>query len=89
MIFARSSPKLREAISKQQILETNKLYLMEKVKELYKKIEICDEKLKTKFTASKTAEMTLNFITNNIENEFKLNILENFDEKEKYLVIIM
>ena len=83
MIFARSSPKLREAISKQQILETNKLYLMEKVKELYKKIEICDEKLKTKFTASKTAEMTLNFITNNIENEFKLNILENFDEKEK------
>jgi hypothetical protein len=85
MIFARSSPKLREAISKRQILDTNKLYLTEKVKELYKKVEICDEKLKNKFTASKTAEMTLNFITNNIENEFKLNILENFDEKEKML----
>ena len=83
MIFARSSPKLREAISKQQILDTNKLYLMEKVKELNKKIEICDEKLRNKFTASKTAEMTLNFITNNIENEFKLNIFESFDEKEK------
>ena len=83
MIFARSSPKLREAISKQQILDTNKLYLMEKVKELNKKIEICDKKLRNKFTASKTAEMTLNFITNNIENEFKLNIFENFDEKEK------
>jgi hypothetical protein len=85
MIFARSSPKLREAISKRQILDTNKLYLTEKLKELYKKVEICDEKLKNKFTASKTAEMTLNFITNNIENEFKLNILENFDEKEKML----
>ena len=83
MIFARSSPKLREAISKHQILGTNKLYLMEKVKELNKKIEICDEKLRNKFTASKTAEMTLNFITNNIENEFKLNIFESFDEKEK------
>ena len=83
MIFARSSPKLREAISKQQILDTNKLYLMEKVKELNKKIEICDEKLRNKFTASKTAEMTLNFITNNIENEFKLNIFQGFDEKEK------
>ena len=83
MIFARSSPKLREAISKQQILDTNKLYLMEKVKELNKKIEICDKKLRNKFTASKTAEMTLNFITNNIENEFKLNIFQSFDEKEK------
>jgi len=83
MIFARSSPKLREAISKHQILGTNKLYLMEKVKELNKKIEICDEKLRNKFTASKTAEMTLNFITNNIENEFKLNIFQSFDEKEK------
>ena len=83
MIFARSSPKLREAISKHQILGTNKLYLMEKVKELNKKIEICDEKLRNKFTASKTAEMTLYFITNNIENEFKLNIFQSFDEKEK------
>ena len=83
MIFARSSPKLREAISKHQILGTNKLYLMEKVKEFNKKIEICDEKLRNKFTASKTAEMTLNFITNNIENEFKLNIFQSFDEKEK------
>ena len=83
MIFARSSPKLREAISKQQILDTNKLFLMEKIKELNKQIEICNEKLKNKFTASKTAEMTLNFITNNIENEFKLNILGNLDENEK------
>ena len=85
MIFSRSSRKLREAILKQQILDTNKIYLLEKVKELYKKVEICDEKLKIKFTASKTAEMILNFITNNIENEFKLNIFENFDEKEKIL----
>lgn len=83
MIFARSSPKLREAISKQQILDINKLYLMDKTKELKKKIEICNEKLKNNFIASKTAEMTLNFITNNIESEFKLSIFENIDEKEK------
>ena len=85
MIFSRSSRKLREAISKQEILDTNKIYLLEKEKELSKKVEKCNEKLKIKFTASKTAEMILNFITNNIENEFKLNIFENFGEKEKIL----
>ena len=84
MIFSRSSSKLRESISKKQILEVNKSYLIDKINELEKKIEICDEKAKNKFVASKTAEMTLNFITNNIENEFKLNLFHNLeDENEK------
>ena len=83
MIFSRSSSKLRESLSKQQILEVNKLYLNEKLKELEKKIEICDEKAKNKFVASKTAEMTLNFITNEIENEFKLNLFQNLEEENE------
>lgn len=81
MVFSRSTSKLRESISKKSILDTNKLYLNEKIKELETKIEYCNDKLKTQFNASKTAEMTLNFITSNIENEFKLNLVQNICEE--------
>ena len=84
MIFSRSTNKLRESISKKHILDTNKIYLDEKIKELEKGIEKCEEKLKAQFNATKTAEMTLNFITSNIENEFKLNVFNNiYEENEK------
>ena len=84
MIFSRSSIKLRESISKKQILDTNKIYLNEKLKELEKKVENCDDKLESKFSASKTAEMSLNFITSNIENEFKLYLFQNLsDDNDK------
>ena len=84
MIFARSTSKLRQSISKKDILDTNRIYLNEKLKELENKIENCNDKLKNKFNASKTAEMTLNYITSNIENEFKLNLFNNlYDENDK------
>jgi hypothetical protein len=84
MIFARSTSKLRQSISKKDILDTNRIYLNEKLKELENKIENCNDKLKNKFNASKTAEMTLNYITSNIENEFKLNLFQNlYDENDK------
>ena len=83
-IFSSSSPKLKEAISKKQLLEINKAYLKEKLNELEKKINICNDKLASKFNASKTAEITLNFITLTIETDFKLNFLENLeDENDK------
>ena len=86
MIFSRSTQKLRKNVSKKHILETNRIFLREKIVELEKKIENCDDKLKHKFTATKTAEMTLNFITYSIENEFKLNISEYLgdDIEKKY-----
>ena len=86
-IFSRSTLNLRRNISKNQIFETNKIYLNEKLKELDLKLNICNEKLNTKFLATKTAEMTLNFITTNIENEFRLNTLQflnDKNEKEQY-----
>ena len=84
IIFSRSTINLRKNISKKQVLEANKIYLNEKLKELENKIENCNEQLKNKFNASKTAEMTLNFITSNIENEFKLNLFQNlYDENDK------
>jgi hypothetical protein len=84
VFFSLSSPKLKEAIPKKQILETNKIYLKEKLEELEKKINICNKKLTNAFNASKTAEITLNFITLTIETDFKLNLLETIeDETEK------
>ena len=81
VIFARSTSKLRQSISIKNILDTNQIYLNDKKKELEKKIEYCNDKLNIKFTASKTAEITLNFITINIENEFKLNLFDNLNNE--------
>ena len=87
LIFSRSTINLRKNIYKKQILETNKIYLNEKLKELENNLNICNEKIKSKFTVSKTAEMIFNFITSNIENDFKLNtpqILNDKNEKNQY-----
>ena len=81
VLFCHYSPKLKEVISKKEILETNKIYLKDKLDELEKRIEACNIKLKNKFSASKTAEITLNFITINIETEFKLNYLVGIDDE--------
>ena len=81
VLFSLYSPKLKELIPKKQILEMNKIYLKDKLDELEKRIEKCDNKLKTKFNASKTAEITLNFITVSIETEFKLNAFAGIDDE--------
>ena len=84
LIFSRSTKNLRDSISVKDILDINKIYLKEKLKEIEKKIENCEDKLNSKFEASKTAEMTLNFITSNIENEFKLDMFQNlYEENER------
>ena len=87
MIFSRSTINLRRNLTKKQILEMNKKYLNDKLIEMEQKIEICNNKLKSKFTASKTAEMIFNFITLEVENDFKLNmphIIEEEHEKIQY-----
>lgn len=87
LIFSRSTFKLKEYITKKQIFETNKFFLKNKIIELENKIIICNEKLTKKFNATKIAEMTLNFITSNIENEFKLelfNTLNDDNQKKEY-----
>ena len=80
-LFSFSSPKFKEAITKKIILNTNKIYLKEKLEELEEKINRCDNKLENKFNASKTAEITLNFVTLNIETDFKLNLTEGLDDE--------
>ena len=80
-LFSFSSPKFKEAITKKKILDTHKIYLKEKLEELEEKINRCDNKLENKFSASKTAEINLNFVTLNIETDFKLNLTEGLDDE--------
>ena len=87
VFFSLSSPKLKEAISKKKILDTHKIYLKEKLEELEEKINICDNKLQNKFSASKTAEITLNFVTLNyekIESNMLIKNLYNKIEEKNY-----
>ena len=87
MIFSRSSSNLRNILSKENILNEHEIILKKKIEELKKKIILCDKILDTPFTASKTADITLNFITSLQEIEFREFpiLLSNEDEKKYYI----
>ncbi len=85
MIFSRSCPALRNILTKEIIINENQIILENKIDELEKKIILCDKILDTPFTASKTADITLNFITSLQEIEFKeYPILIASEEEKKY-----
>ena len=86
MIFSRSSSNLRNILTKENVLNEHQFILKKKIEELEKKIILCDKVLDTPFTASKTADITLNFITSLQEIEFKEFpiLLSNEDEKKYY-----
>ena len=85
MIISGGTSKLRNILSKETILNDNKKILENKINELKEKIVLCDKILDTPFTASKTADITLNFITSFQELEFKeFPILMYNDEEKKY-----
>ena len=87
MIFSRTSSNLRNILSKENILNEHEIILNKKIEELEKKIILCDKILDTPFTASKTADITLNFITSLQEIEFREFpiLLSNEEEKKYYL----
>ena len=87
MIFSRSSSNLRNILSKEIILNEHEIILKRKIEELEKKIILCDKVLDTPFTATKTADITLNFITSLQEIEFREYpiLLSNEDEKKYYI----
>ena len=87
MIFSRSTPAIRNILSKDIIIRDHEIILRNKIEELEKKIILCDKILDTPFTASKTADITLNFITSLQEIEFREFpiLLSNEEEKKYYL----
>ena len=71
IIFSRASENIRKVISIDNIVNNNKIFLTMKAKELINEITLCEKKINKSFTASKTADITLNFITTIDEQEFK------------------
>ena len=87
MIFSRSTQGLRDILPKEDIINDQESFMKNKIEELKEKIILCDKILETPFTASKTADITLNFITSLQESEFKDYpiILANDEEKKYYI----
>ena len=87
MIFSRSTNNLRNIISKDSMFNENKILLEKKISELKEKIILCNKILDTPFSASKTADITLNFTTSLQEFEFKeYPILKAKEKEKKYYV---
>ena len=85
IIFSRSSPLLKETLSIDDILKKNEEFLQDKIDELKDRIMQCNNEISTPFTASKTADITLNFITMKEEEGFR-QVHENITtDKEKNL----
>ena len=84
IIFSRASKKVSSLISIKDILKSNKLFIKDKIKELEGKIDNYNVIIRTHFTPSKTAIISLNIIKKEDEDNFK-NFLKNNDivEKEK------
>ena len=88
--FGRATPNLRIVQPISSILNRNELILKDKVKELEEKLIECNKKIKTPFTASKTAEIAFNFILKKDEDDFRAYILytDNEEEKKEYYTYI-
>ena len=72
-ILSRSSSNLKHIISKSDILLNYELYLNNKIKNFEEKQLLYDEKIKSVFNSTKIAEITLNFITSQNEEQFNEN----------------
>ena len=83
IIFSKCSKNLKSIISIPELLKNNAEFLNEKVKELVKKLSICDENIANKFKASKISEITLNFLVSSEEEEFKKFVIFNEDENSQ------
>ena len=90
LIFSRATKNIRNVLSINTILKNHNIFLNAKANELMQEIELCEKRIKTPFTASKIADITLNFITSLDEQEFKdFDILEtNKEEIKTYYIYI-
>lgn len=77
LILCRASKNIKNSLNVDTILKNHNIFLNAKANELQNEIKLCEKRIKTPFIASKIADITLNFITSNDEQEFKdFDILE-------------
>ena len=85
IIFARASQNLISLISINDIMNSNEIFLKDKIKQNQLKLMHYNKKIETPFTPSKTADISLNIIKKEDEDLFKefTNIYPNLEENEK------
>lgn len=71
IIFSRATNNVKKVLSIDTILGNHKVFMRNKKNELMNEISLCEKRIKIPFTASKIADITLNFITSSDEEEFK------------------
>lgn len=71
LILCRSSKNIKNSLNVDTILKNHNIFLNAKANELQHEIKLCEKRIKAPFVASKIADITLNFITSNDEQEFK------------------
>ena len=88
LFFGRSTPCIREILTVPDLLNINEKYLNNKKKELEQKIQECNRKIGSPFTASKTAEILFNLILEKDEDEFKQLFQYSESDKNYYYAYI-
>lgn len=71
IILSYSFPIIKNKLSMSTILKNHEYFLEKKINELNEEINLCSDKIRKPFFASKIADVTLNFITSLDEQEFK------------------
>ena len=71
IIFSRATKNVRNVLPITNILNNHNIFLNAKANELINEIALCEKTIRMPFTASKIADITLNFITSVDEEEFK------------------
>ena len=84
LIFSRSTSVIKESLSIDDMLRNHLSILESKSNELKNEINLCSEKIKKPFVASKIADISLNFITTGDEQEFREYDIFNMREKDKF-----
>ena len=90
LIFSRASKNIRKVLTIESVFNNHRIFLQIKAKELRDEISLCEKRIRTPFSATKIADITLNFITSLDEQEFKdFDILETNKEYIKLLYSII
>ena len=88
LFFGRSTPGIRDILTVADLLNINEKYLNNKKKELEQKIQECNRKIGSTFTASKTAEILFNLILEQDEDEFKQLFQYSENDKTYYYTYV-
>ena len=83
-IFSRSTKNLKNVVYKKDILLNYELYLNTKIKNYEEKQILYNEMIKSNFSPTKIAEITLNFITSENEKQFQDNYVLLLNNKNDY-----